>query len=240
MAGDSQYFPNTEYLFPKPLIELGQTTIIERVIENLLTASSDCLLIFVLRVNECRKFHLDNTLRIITNNRCKIVYIDSNTRGAACSALMAAPHIWNREPLLIANPDQLFDDPIRELIDSFALMDAGVVTFDSVHPRWSYARVNEQGFVLETAEKRPISRHAIAGLYYFQRGADFVNNTMSMIRKDSHVNGIFYLAPVLNEMILSGQTVGASKVTPSRYHTFYTPQKIKEFESRHSELTKKE
>ena len=54
-------------------------------------------------------------------------------------------------------------------------MDGGVIVFDSVHPRWSFVRVDKAGFVIETAEKRPISRLATAGFYYFRRGADFVD-----------------------------------------------------------------
>jgi len=107
-----------------------------------------------------------------------------------------------------------------------------VVTFESVHPRWSYVRLNEQGLVVETAEKRPISRNAIAGLYHFKHGKDFVNSAMRMIQKDSSVNGSYFISPTLNEMILTGKTITTVKVDAEKYHTFYTPQKIKEYEAK--------
>lgn len=231
MAGKSLFFTESEYPFPKPLIELGDKTIIERVIANLSFAGADVQFIFVLNNADCRKFHLDSTLNIITDHQCKIVRLDNETKGAACSALMAINHIANDDPLVIANSDQLFDDALKDLIAGLGDADAGVVTFESVHPRWSYVRLDEKALVVETAEKRPISRQAIAGLYYFRHGKDFVEAAMRSIQKDSSVNGNFYIAPTLNEMILMGKKIRTVKVDTKRYHTFYTPQKIKEYES---------
>ena len=240
MAGKSLYFSEGEFPYPKPLIEIGQKTVIEHVIQNLSSVSTDVQFIFVLSNADCRKFHLDSTLNIITDYKCKIVRLDHETKGAACSALMAINHIANNDPLVIANSDQLFDDSLKDLIEGLRDADAGVVTFESVHPRWSYVRLNDEDLVMETTEKRPISRHAIAGLYYFHHGCDFVEAAMRMIQKDSSVNGNFYIAPTLNEMILRGKKIKTLKVDARRYHTFYTPQKIKEYELQLQRLTVQE
>jgi len=204
---------------------------IEHVITNLSSIATEVQFIFVLNSADCRKFHLDSTLEIITNHECHIVRIDNETKGAACSALMAINHIGNDRPLIIANPDQLFEASVSELIAPLLEFDAGVVTFDSVHPRWSYVRLDEKGFIVETAEKRPISRNAIAGIYYFRRGINFVDAAMRSIEKDSSVNGNFYISPTLNELILEGKKIRSTKVNTNFYHTFYTPQKIQEYES---------
>ena len=231
MAGKNHYFPEGEFPFPKPLIEIRSKTMIERVIDNLSTAGEEVQFIFVVSGKDCRDFHLDSTLDIVTNGRSHIVRLDVETRGSACSALMALDHIANDTQLLIANSDQLFDEPISDLICGFRAVDAGIVTFDSVHPRWSYARLNEEGMVVETAEKRPLSRNAIAGLYYFRSGLDFVEATMRMIAKNENLNGNYFIAPVLNQLILRGKNILANKVKNTSYHTFYTPQKINEYES---------
>jgi NDP-sugar pyrophosphorylase family protein len=231
MAGKSNHFSEDEYPFPKPLLEIGQKTMIEHVVANLSSAGPKIQFIFVVSAADCRKFHLDSTLNIITNHQCKIVKLDKDTKGAACSALMAISHIANQNPLIIANSDQLFDDSISEMIQQIGEADAGVLTFRSVHPRWSYVRPDENGFVVETAEKRPISPHAIAGLYYFRHGQDFVDAAMKMIHKDASVNSSFYIAPCLNEMILKGKKIRIVEVDSLRYHTFYTPNKVKEYEA---------
>lgn len=231
MAGKNQYFPEGEYPFPKPLIEIGSKTMIERVIENLATAGQSVNFIFVINGEDCHRFHLDSTLKIITHGHGHIVRLDNETQGSACSALMAIEYIATDAPLLIANSDQIFDKQITDMIESFSSADAGVVTFDSVHPRWSYVRPDEQGKVIETAEKRPLSRHAIAGLYYFSRGIDFVDASMQMISKGENVNGNYFIAPALNQMILAGKDIRFYEVENSQYHTLYTPQKIKEYEA---------
>ncbi len=231
MAGKSQYFSEQEFPFPKPLLEIGPKTVIEHVIANLSSIAAKVQFIFVVNSGDCRKFHLDSTLNLITHHQCKIVRLEHETKGAACSALMAVSYIANDDPLIIANSDQLFASPLHNLIHNFEGSDAGVITFDSVHPRWSYVRLDEYQHVVETAEKRPISRHAVAGLYYFKKGHDFVDSAMSMIQKDSSVNGRFYISPTLNEMILKGKVITTTSVNTDDYHTFYTPQKIKEYET---------
>ena len=231
MAGKSQYFSEHEFPFPKPLIEIGAKTVIEHVIANLSSIATKARFIFVVNSGDCRKFHLDSTLNLITDHQCKIVRLEHETKGAACSALMAVSHIANDAPLIIANSDQIFTSPLQALAHNFEGADAGVITFDSVHPRWSYVRLDENQHVVETAEKRPISRNAIAGLYYFKHGREFVDSAMSMIQKDSSVNGIFYISPTLNEMILKGKVITTARVNTDAYHTFYTPQKIKEYEA---------
>jgi dTDP-glucose pyrophosphorylase len=230
MAGKSLFFSENDYPFPKPLIEIGSMTMIEHVIGNLCTLAPVVQFIFVLSNTDCRKFHLDSTLNIITNHQCKIIRLDSETKGAACSALMAIDHIANEHPLVIANSDQIFTTSMPALLERVSDADAGVATFESVHPRWSYVKLDDRNRILETAEKHPISRHAIAGFYHFRKGIYFVNAAMSMIQKDSNINGSFYIAPVLNELILDGKTVLATSLKSGDYHTFYTPQKIKEYE----------
>lgn len=228
MAGKSLFFSDSEFPFPKPLIEIGHKTMIEHVIANLSSADTEVQFIFVLSSADCRKFHLDSTLNIITEHHCRLIKLDNQTKGAACSALMAVSHIDNDMPLIVANSDQLFDLPLAELLRGLGDADAGAITFDSVHPRWSYVRLDTQGLVVETAEKRPISRHAIAGLYFFRRGSDFVTAAKQSIQKDASINGAFFIAPTLNELILQGKKIRAISVDADHYHTFYTPRKIKE------------
>lgn len=230
LAGKSQYFSQDNYPFPKPLIEIAGRTMIEHVVENLKTAAEEVRFIFVVSEADCQRFHLDNTLNIITDYQCKIVKLARETKGSACSALMAIEYIDDNLPLVIANSDQLFDIPISEFLSELNEYNAGVVTFECVHPRWSYVKFDEQGTVMETSEKKPLSRHAIAGLYYFSYGRDFISGAMDMIKKGQSTNGNFYIAPTLNQLILAGKRVGTTTVEKHCYHTFYTPQKISEYE----------
>ena len=57
------------------------------------------------------------------------------------------------------------------------LMDADgwILTFKSNSSNYSYAKVDKNGFVTQTAEKKAISSNACVGIYGFKKGSTFVN-----------------------------------------------------------------
>ena len=59
------------------------------------------------------------------------------------------------------------------------------LTFEAIHPKWSYAKCDENGFVSEVAEKKVISKNATVGVYYWKHGADYVKSAEEMIKKTS-------------------------------------------------------
>lgn len=231
MAGRSEFYDSKTYVFPKPLFEINGIPMVELVVKNLDTIGSEKQFHFILSAEDCDRFHLDHTLRLLTDGRCNMLKLERETRGAACSCLMAIEFIDNDAPLIISNADQVVEHDLDEVLHYFVEndYDAGVICFESVHPRWSYVLLNAEQQVIETAEKRPISKNAVAGFYYFRRGADFVAAAMRSIEKDANVNGLYYIAPALNEMILDRKKLGIYKIDSSCYHSFYSPQKVKEY-----------
>lgn len=205
---------------------------IQLVIENLQKINKPKRFLFIVRALDCKQFHLDRVLRLLTNDNCQIVQLQHNTKGAACSTLLLIGYIDSSDPLLICNGDQYIDHDLNDVLDTFALQraDGGTICFDSVYPKWSYVRL-EDGHIVEAAEKRPISRNAVAGFYYFREGADFVQAAQRMIKKDASVNGIFYISLTLNEMILDNRNLITANILSTQYHSFYSPQKINEFEN---------
>ena len=233
IASNSKFFNIEEYGFPKPLIEIAGKPMIEHVINNLTHEVDFKKIIFIVKQGECDKYHLDNTLNLLSPIRPEIIKLRADTQGALCSVLLAIEHIDQIKPLVIANADQLFDDGISVPINKFMSsdLDAACLTFNSVHPRWSYVRLDEQNLVVETAEKRPISRHAIAGLYMYKHGTDFVKYGMESIKHGTSIDGHYFVSPVFNEYVLNNKKVSHFEVPNDRYHTFYSPQKIDEYEA---------
>lgn len=231
MAGASAMFDPQLYPYPLPLTEVSGKPLIERVIDNLSTIGDDVHFIFVVKADDCRRFHLDQTLSLLAPGRCDIVQLAADTQGALCSALMAIEYINNDNPLVIANFDQLIEPGLHDLVDKLKQSggDAGCLTFDAVHPRWSYVRV-EDGQVIEAAEKKPISRHAIAGFYFFAKGTLFVDAAKRTISNHGSVGDLYFVSLVFNEMILDGKVVKSLPVSQQQYHSFYTPQRIEEYE----------
>ena len=232
LGGSSVFFPKEEFHYPRPLIEIRGEPVIKRVVANLRSLGPDLSFTFVINLSDQRDFHLDRVLRLVAGDQTNIVALDGHAQGAACSCLMAIEAVDPRQALVIANSDQILDIDLSEAIRFFRERDAdaGVVVFEAVHPRWSFARIVDE-LVVETDEKRPISSNAIAGLYYFREAADFFDAAMLSIKRNAAVEGKFYVAPVLNELILKGRTVRAFSVDREKYHSFYTPQKLTEYEA---------
>ncbi|WP_421796969.1 glycosyltransferase family 2 protein [Haliscomenobacter sp.] len=232
LAGSSSFFQEEEFQYPKPLIEIKGIPMIQWVIECLQKIEGAKKFIFILNERDCTKFHLDDTISILTDNQAIIVKLKNATKGAICSALMAIDELDTESPLLISNGDQVIEKELQDAVTYFdtSLLDAGVVTFQSVHPKWSFIRT-EGNNVVETAEKRPISRDAVAGIYYFKKTSYFIKAAFDALYKDSSHEGFFFISAAVNELILTNQQVGYYKIENKNYHSFYSPQKIKEFES---------
>lgn len=228
--GKSLFFKDS--YFPKPVIEVDGKTMLEQVVQNYETLHEKKF-IFVFEQKDCSEFHLDESARILTGGNTEILVLESETAGALCTCLMSVEYIDKDEPLLIANCDQIIDIDYYTMVETFQneQADAGIVTFDSIHPRWSYAKIH-QGEVTEVAEKRPLSKHAIAGCYYYRHGSDFIKAAESAILKGHEDGGKYYLSSTMNELILQGARVIPYPVDRSQYHSFYSPEKIKEYESR--------
>jgi HAD superfamily hydrolase (TIGR01509 family) len=202
MAGAGSRFEAAGYTFPKPLIEVRGKPMIQVVVENL---NVEANYIFIVQKSHYEKYNLEYLLRLITPG-CKIVQVDGLTEGAAATTLLASDFIDNDEPLLLANSDQFVEWNSSQTIYSFESsgIAGGIVTFSATHPKWSYVKLDSNGYVIEVAEKRPISSNATVGFYYWRKGSDYVKYARQMIQKDIRVNGEFYVCPVFNEAIKDG------------------------------------
>jgi HAD superfamily hydrolase (TIGR01509 family) len=199
MAGAGSRFEQAGYTFPKPLIDVRNKPMIQVVVENLNIKAN---FIYIVQKSHREKYNLDTLLNLITPG-CKIVEVDGLTEGAACTALMAKEFIDNNQPLFFANSDQFVEWDSNEFMYKMneTEADGGIVTFEATHPKWSFAKVDENGLVTEVAEKNPISNIATVGYYYWKHGSDFVKYAEQMIKKDIRVNNEFYVCPVFNEAI---------------------------------------
>jgi HAD superfamily hydrolase (TIGR01509 family) len=205
MAGAGSRFAQAGYTFPKPLIQVNEKPMIQVVVDNL---ALDAHFIFVVQKEHRIKYNIDTMLDLIAPNST-VVEVDGLTEGAACTALLARDIIDNDAPLFFANSDQYVEwDPIEFMYNMQETQaDGGIVTFKATHPKWSFAKVDENGFVTEVAEKNPISDNATVGYYYWKHGSDFVKYADQMIANDSRVNNEFYVCPVFNEAITDGKKV---------------------------------
>lgn len=227
-SGGSDAFQKAGYPYPKNLVEIHGKSLLQMVLENCAVPGAD--FIVVLPRDEATKFHTDQVVKLLLP-KATVILAPVPTSGAACTALLAVEQIDNDEPLLIVNGDQILNLDHGQMVQEFLRkgLDGGIPVFEDVHPRYSFVKVNEEGLVVEAAEKRPISRLATAGRYFFRRGELFVRSAQQMILKDAQVEGNFYICPSYNEAILGGAQVGIQHVERKCYHNLATPQGVQEF-----------
>jgi len=159
-----------------------------------------------------------------------IIALDEITQGQACTVLTARRLIDNDDPLLIFNADTYCPTTLATALTKMGPQVDGVLdVFRADGDKWSFARANADGRVLETAEKRRISEWATTGLYYFRRGADFVRHATAMINDNERSNHEFYVAPVYNRLIAAGGDVRINPV--DAVWVLGTPEDLAHFES---------
>jgi len=227
MAGAGSRFASQGYTFPKPLIDVKGKPMIQVVTENLNIKANYT---FIVQKEHYEKYSLQHLLNLIAPG-CNIVQVDGITEGAACTTLLAKEFIDNDEPLLMANSDQFVEWDSNETLYAFSNgnCDGGIITFPATHPKWSYAKLGEDGYVSEVAEKKPISEHATVGIYWWAKGSDYVKYAEQMIEKDIRVNNEYYVCPVFNEAIGDGKKVRIKEIEKEGMWGIGTPEDLNYF-----------
>lgn len=205
MAGAGSRFEQAGYTFPKPLIDVNGEPMIKVVIDNL---NVDANYTFIVQKLHYEKYNLHHMLNLIAP-KCNIISTEGITEGAACTVLLAKKFIDNDNPLLLANSDQFIDWNSHDFFYTTenSVTDGTILTFKSTHPKWSFAKLDHYGFVTEVSEKKPISDIATVGIYYWNKGSNFVKYAEQMINKNIRINNEFYVCPVYNEAILDNKKI---------------------------------
>lgn len=229
LAGKAARFAERGHTFPKPLIEIGNRSMIEVVLENL-SPPPPAQYTFICRKEHLSQFYLGDMLQLLAPGS-RVISLENDTAGALCSVLLAVDELNLDEEILVANGDQFITTSLEPFYKACRQkgVDGCILTFTATHPRWSFARTDAEGKVIAVAEKRPISKQATAGLYYFRRGRDLVEASEKMILKGLTTSGQFFVCPVYNEMILAGKNIRTHHLPEGTMHSLGTPEDLDVF-----------
>jgi hypothetical protein len=217
--------------YPLCLTEVGGgVSVLERIVLNT-SNFIGAKYAFAILSKDADNYHLDKVANILVPG-AKVVRVPENTKGSACTALLAAANLDQDAELLIISANEIVDVDLQPVIEDFRgrLLDAGTLSFKSVHPRYSYVRLSHEGYVVEAAQRNPISNHATAGIFWFRNTSDFVAATMDSIRKDTRVLDKFFVAPTFNQLILKHQKIGVWNIDIDLYHPLKTEKQLQNFE----------
>ena len=173
------------YALPKPFIDVCGMPMISRVLDNLNHKAFDVVLL-------ARTAHLEAepelAQSLTKDHGFKVIKVDRLTEGSVCTILLARHEINRNAPLLIANCDQIvyFDCGkfIKDCMDR--KLDGSILVFREPgrDPKWSYARIDDCGTVLEVREKVAISDLATVGIYFFAKAGYFIDAAIDMIARN--------------------------------------------------------
>jgi dTDP-glucose pyrophosphorylase len=243
MAGRGQRFADAGFEAPKPLIDVRGRPMYSWAVDSI-PAPLVGRLVFVCLAEHLATYPLaDDILERYAAFDPVVIGLDHVTEGQACTVLEANEHLDPDAPLIVYNADTYCVTDLEQTLagidaaggddDDDAADDvAGVIgVFEAPGDHWSFARLDERGHVVETAEKRRISPWATTGLYHFTRAGDFVDTAHRMIADDDRVNGEFYVAPMYNRLLSDGRTVLVDRAR--EVWVLGTPAELATFEACH-------
>ncbi len=227
------FYKGEEYHYPKPLIPINGKLMIERSIERFKSINNVKIFPVILKA-DAKEHKLDDVLKqslgMVSH---ETLQIENKTAGALCTCLLAMNALDLHEELIISNYDQNLDVDVASVCQYFRDNDAdfGVICFDSVHPKWSYVKTDSNGLIVEAAEKRPISRNAVAGFYYFKSGQSFIDCAEWVLTSSSNDHQNFYISESINKSVLMGKKGLVYSIDTKSYRNFYDSNALKEYVS---------
>lgn len=203
MAGAGSRFLQAGYKTPKYLIEWKGKTLLEYSLSSLPLEIAENVVFLVLESHILKYSITEKISKMLKSIRFEIIKIPQITRGQADTVLYAKEIINDDKDLVIYNIDTYFksDTLIEFLTDKNKKYDGILGSFKGSGNKWSYASIDKNNFVTKTAEKKPISKNALTGLYHFTRGSDFVRIAEKHIKNGLKIKNEFYIAPMYNDLI---------------------------------------
>jgi dTDP-glucose pyrophosphorylase len=211
---------------PKPLIPVADRPMIAWALKGLDNIARTQVIFVALREHE-ERFGLSQTLHELAPENSSVVLLETVTSGQLATVL-AAQHLFDdEEDLLIASSDTYVHSTLQTSIEQRSPDCRGLISVAELPgDRWSFARTDTTGRVVEVAEKRRISQWASTGLYYFSSCSEFLEISQAMVSKHSSQQEM-YVMPVYQEYLARGLHISITHAqevwdmgTPSALATF--------------------
>lgn len=236
MGGGGTRFGNNGFFLPKPLIELQGRPFFYWAVQSIVKFVDVLDVIFVVRKDHIEQFAIDQKIRQFYP-QAVIHTIPHVLNGAVLTCKEGAEKITDSLPILFNDCDHAFCcRPFYEFCRKadFSDPDGALLTFLSDSCKFSYVRLDEQGKVIGTAEKEPVSHEAVCGAYYFRRKELFLDAVQSYLKNCTYEE--YFMSGIYNEMAAKKQTIRTFQT--DMHISFGTPEEYQAaaFENRLQEL----
>lgn len=229
MAGRGSRFADQGVHTPKPLIEVRGRPMVAWALDGLadVLAAAHRVVFVVLRDHD-ERFGLRALLPTLTGPRTDVVVIDAVTDGQLRTVMAAEALLPPDEDVLVASCDTYVAPGIARDIAARRPDCHGIISVvRAPGDRWSFARTDATGAVVEVAEKRRISDLVSTGSYYFSRAGELSEVAHEMFARGETTRGEYYVIPVYQKYIERGWRVDVSEAPAM--HDMGTPDALRAF-----------
>ena len=226
MGGAGSRFFKDGFVMPKPLIELKGKPFFYWATKCM----SQCVdvqdITFVVLQEHINEFKIDTEIKKYFPD-ANIVVIPHLLKGAVLTCMEGVKEITDNNPIIFNDCDHIFKcEEFYNYCNSgnFEENDGALLSFESNDPKFSFLKLDENGYVIETVEKVVVSNNAICGAYYFKNKDLFLEMSNEYLEKCNYSE--YFVSGVYNIMAEHGKKI-VNFVVDS--HTpFGTPDEYKE------------
>ena len=233
MAGEGSRFKKEGWATPKPLIELNGKPLFLHAISSVAAPGIELRYSFIVRQEHIKEYEIDKGIKSILP-KANIFSVAKTTRGAVETCLVAESAIADDDAVIVMDCDLEFrSKKFLEIILSILKQPVdfaeggALVSFQSTDPRYSYAALGENGYVTKTAEKEPISNHALCGAYFFSTGKRFKQVAHQLLDEPEFKKPEYYVSLLYNYLLKAGEKVQLASM--EEYYSYGTPEELKRY-----------
>ena len=233
MAGEGSRFKKEGWTTPKPLIELNGMPLFKHAISSVSAEGINLKYSFIVRQEHIDEYKIDEGIKSFQPD-ANIFSALKTTRGAVETCLMAESAISDDDAVIVMDCDlefrsTRFIEVIKSILSKpISEVNGGaLVSFESSEPKYSYAEVGEDGLVKRTAEKEPISTHALCGAYFFSTGKRFKEIAHQLLNEPEFKKPEYYVSLLYNYMLEKGESVYICPM--EEYYSYGTPEELKRY-----------
>ena len=233
MAGEGSRFLKEGWTTPKPLIMLHCEPLFKHAISSVHIDGVPMKYSFIVRQEHIDKYQIDYQIKSFLSD-ANIFSVLKTTRGAVETCLMAESLIADEDGVIVMDCDlefrsKRFIEILKEILSkSIEEAEGGaLVSFESNEPRYSYAALDEDGFVTRTAEKEVISNHALCGAYFFSTGKRFKQIAHQLLNEPEFKKPEYYVSLLYNYLLADSEKVHLASM--EEYYSYGTPEELKRY-----------
>lgn len=209
MAGRGSRYANVGYTIPKPLIQINGKPMLYHAFQSVKNVPYQKVIFIALKEHE-QTYGVSKLIKEQIVEEFELILLDDVTEGQLCTVLAASHYFHPNLPLLVAASDSYIKSDIAQEIKT-SDADGIISVINLPGEQWSFARTNNEGKVIEVAEKTRISDHASTGIYYFKDAKRFEKIAEEMVQKKETTKGEYYIMPLYSKLIAEGADIVLSQ-----------------------------